>query len=178
MLIWLLCGQGSLLEGHKLVLQLSMKKGAETTPAVKGEKKKKAAKGSTKVVVRNVAFEATAKEIRALFQPFGQIKSVRLPRKFDNSHRYYLPASLYGWSIHKASVGATPILGSELQRLCVCGLPVSPRGGQRDGSRCWGALVWQAPGCGVCQPGRGTGRYPGKGGSTIEGRCIAWQTTD
>ena len=149
-LIWLLCEQGSLLEGHKLVLQLSMKKGAETKPAVKGEKKKKAAKGSTKVVVRNVAFEATAKEIRALFQPFGQIKSVRLPRKFDNSHRYSLPATLDGDS--KISAGATPILGSALQRVCVCGLPVSPRGGQCNGSRCWGALVRQAPGCGVCQP--------------------------
>lgn len=44
------------------------------------------AKG-TKLIVRNVAFEATRKDLMALFQPFGQIKSCRLPKKFDSSHR-------------------------------------------------------------------------------------------
>jgi len=80
--------QGSMLGGHKLNLQLSMKKDIGATTAAKkaGKDKDKNAQ-ATKVVVRNVAFEATSKEIRALFQPFGQIKSVRLPRKFDNSHR-------------------------------------------------------------------------------------------
>ena len=76
-----------MLEGHKLTLQLSMKKGVALKPALKGAGQKDAHSRSTKIVVRNVAFEATAKEIRALFQPFGQIKSVRLPKKFDNSHR-------------------------------------------------------------------------------------------
>lgn len=76
-----------MLEGHKLSLQLSMKKGVALKSASTGGSKKDAHSRSTKIVVRNVAFEATAKEIRALFQPFGQIKSVRLPKKFDNSHR-------------------------------------------------------------------------------------------
>ena len=81
--------QGSILDGHKLALQLSLRKvGAK--PARK-EAAAAAADGGkakgTKLVVRNVAFEATRKDVAALFAPFGQIKSCRLPKKFDGSHR-------------------------------------------------------------------------------------------
>ncbi|MFS8017415.1 putative RNA recognition motif domain, nucleotide-binding alpha-beta plait domain superfamily [Helianthus anomalus] len=41
---------------------------------------------STKLIVRNVAFEATEKELRQLFSPFGQVKSLRLPTRFGK-HR-------------------------------------------------------------------------------------------
>ncbi|KAF5777457.1 putative RNA recognition motif domain, nucleotide-binding alpha-beta plait domain superfamily [Helianthus annuus] len=37
-------------------------------------------------IVRNVAFEATEKELRQLFSPFGQVKSLRLPTRFGK-HR-------------------------------------------------------------------------------------------
>ena len=73
-----------MLDGHKLVLRLSLRKDAKDEPA------KAAAKApgkGTKLVVRNVAFEATRKDIVALFGPFGQVKSCRLPKKFDGSHR-------------------------------------------------------------------------------------------
>lgn len=43
-------------------------------------------------VARNVAFEATRKDIVGLFGPFGHIKSARLPRKFDGTHRCLLTA--------------------------------------------------------------------------------------
>ncbi|KAM1796214.1 hypothetical protein ACFX11_036476 [Malus domestica] len=43
-------------------------------------------KSSTKLLVKNVAFKATEKELRQLFSPFGQIKSLRLPMKFGQ-HR-------------------------------------------------------------------------------------------
>ncbi|KAH9741642.1 nucleotide binding [Citrus sinensis] len=49
-------------------------------------KKAEKDKSSTKLLVRNVAFEATEKDLRQLFSPFGQIKSLRLPMKFGN-HR-------------------------------------------------------------------------------------------
>lgn len=78
------CRQASVLDGHKLVLRLSLRKDAKDEPA------KVAAKApgkGTKLVVRNVAFEATRKDIVALFGPFGQVKSCRLPKKFDGSHR-------------------------------------------------------------------------------------------
>ena len=44
-------------------------------------------KSATKIVVRNVPFEANKKEMTALFHTFGQVKSVRMPKKFDGSHR-------------------------------------------------------------------------------------------
>lgn len=83
--------QGSTLDGHKLVLQLSLKKGAAggATPAAAGGKRKKSMLPDTpKMVVRNVAFEATRKDILGLFTPFGAVKSCRLPRKFDGTHRW------------------------------------------------------------------------------------------
>ena len=41
----------------------------------------------TKIIVKNVAFQATSKDIRQLFSPFGTLKSVRLPKKFDGTPR-------------------------------------------------------------------------------------------
>ncbi len=42
---------------------------------------------SSKMVVRNVPFEATQKEVQAIFATFGTLKSVRLPKKMTGSHR-------------------------------------------------------------------------------------------
>ena len=51
--------------------------------------KGKGAKGlsGTKMIIRNVAFEAPKRDLSQLFSPFGQLKSLRVPRKFDGSHR-------------------------------------------------------------------------------------------
>lgn len=73
--------QGTILDGHALILQLCQTKKDEQT--VKNVEKDKSL---TKLLVRNVAFEATEKDLRQLFSPFGQIKSLRLPMKFGN-HR-------------------------------------------------------------------------------------------
>ena len=81
--------QGSTLDGHNLVLQLSQ----GPNKASDGGKKDSSvavapgSKGATKIVVRNLAFEAARKDILGLFTPFGAVKSCRLPRKFDGSHR-------------------------------------------------------------------------------------------
>ncbi|RLM75166.1 multiple RNA-binding domain-containing protein 1 [Panicum miliaceum] len=73
--------QGTVLDGHALILQLCHgKKDGQAT------RKSDKDKSSTKLLVRNVAFEATEKDLRQLFSPFGQIKSLRLPMKFG-SHR-------------------------------------------------------------------------------------------
>jgi len=79
--------QGSSLDGKALKLELSTQ-GAnnEGDDDDKGEKIPKGF-SATKVMVRNVAFEATKRDIQKLFNPFGQLKQVRLPKKFDGSHR-------------------------------------------------------------------------------------------
>ncbi|KAK4347679.1 hypothetical protein RND71_034018 [Anisodus tanguticus] len=73
--------QGTVLDGHALILQLCHTKKDDQLPKKAGNDK-----SSTKLLVRNVAFEATEKDLRQLFSPFGQIKSLRLPMRFGN-HR-------------------------------------------------------------------------------------------
>ncbi|KAF3447845.1 hypothetical protein FNV43_RR08551 [Rhamnella rubrinervis] len=73
--------QGTVLEGHALILQLCHAKKDEQLL-----KKVDKDRSSTKLLVRNVAFQATEKDLRQLFSPFGQIKRLRLPMKFGN-HR-------------------------------------------------------------------------------------------
>lgn len=89
--------QGTALDGHKLVLQLSTSRPGGAAGEAGAGKRKADGTGSTggaavlpdtcKVVVRNVAFEATRKDIMGLFTPFGHVNSCRLPRKFDGTHR-------------------------------------------------------------------------------------------
>lgn len=59
--------QGTVLDGHALILQLCHSKDDQVV--------KKADKdmNSTKLIVRNVAFEATVKDLRQLFGSFGQV---------------------------------------------------------------------------------------------------------
>ena len=47
-------------------------------------------KRSSKLMVRNIPFQANPKEIRELFQAFGQLRRLRMPKKFDGTtHRGY-----------------------------------------------------------------------------------------
>ncbi|ESQ55405.1 hypothetical protein EUTSA_v10024436mg [Eutrema salsugineum] len=68
--------QGTLLDEHALKLRFCEHKRSDQVG--KGSDKDKT---STKLHVKNVAFEATQKELRQLFSPFGQIKSLRLPKR-------------------------------------------------------------------------------------------------
>jgi len=77
--------QGSVLDGHQLVLQLS--KGQGGASAATGDDKVPAGLSKTRLVIRNVAFEATKKELMGLCSPFGHVKDLRIPRKFDGTHR-------------------------------------------------------------------------------------------
>jgi hypothetical protein len=99
--------QGSLLDGHKLALQLSTHKTAAAAAGAKAAGKGKGGKASlpdtTKMVVLNVAFEAIRKDIIGLFTPFGHVKSCRLPRKFDGTHKW--AQGLVLWHVASAGVG-------------------------------------------------------------------------
>uniref|UniRef100_A0A8C9F6J3 RNA binding motif protein 19 n=1 Tax=Pavo cristatus TaxID=9049 RepID=A0A8C9F6J3_PAVCR len=60
-------------------------------PAVKSSRKKQTVKKqkTSKILVRNIPFQATVREIRELFSTFGELKTVRLPKKMagTGSHR-------------------------------------------------------------------------------------------
>jgi multiple RNA-binding domain-containing protein 1 len=80
--------QGTDCEGHALQLSLSDK---GTAPPKNSQKAQTAQKNkqapTSKLLIRNVPFETNKKELRELFGTFGQVKALRLPRKFDGSHR-------------------------------------------------------------------------------------------
>ncbi|KAL4495586.1 hypothetical protein ABPG72_014055 [Tetrahymena utriculariae] len=78
--------QNSLLDGH--AIQLSVSKKEKNDPKKKQRKDKQVdIPISTKLVIRNLAFECTKKEVRDLLKVYGEVKSVRLPKKMNGQHR-------------------------------------------------------------------------------------------
>ncbi|MPC22710.1 putative RNA-binding protein 19 [Portunus trituberculatus] len=77
----------STLEDHKLQIKLSEK--TLVTSLKSARRMHDAGKQtSSKIMVKNIPFQATAKEVRQLFATFGELKSVRLPQKPEsNEHR-------------------------------------------------------------------------------------------
>lgn len=79
---------GVLLDGRPLKLHYSNKsieQQEEEEALAKGDKGSK--KYSTKLVVKNVPFEASAKDLRELFSAVATIKSLRLPKRADRRSR-------------------------------------------------------------------------------------------
>jgi multiple RNA-binding domain-containing protein 1 len=79
---------GSKLDGHSLEAKLSTRASASfDEPGLRSSSASMQSQANTKLVLKNVPFEATKKELYELFKPFGQLKTLRLPRKFDGNHR-------------------------------------------------------------------------------------------
>ncbi|KAM4648891.1 putative RNA-binding protein 19 isoform 1-T1 [Amazona ochrocephala] len=80
--------QGCSVDGHKLEVKISER---AVRPAVKSSRRKQTVKKqkTSKILVRNIPFQATIREIRELFSTFGELKTVRLPKKMagTGSHR-------------------------------------------------------------------------------------------
>ncbi|PBK60975.1 RNA-binding domain-containing protein [Armillaria solidipes] len=76
--------QDFVLDGHALHIKFAGR-GAEDEGRGKDSATSKSR--TTKMIVKNVPFEATRKDIRELFGSHGQLKSVRLPKKFDSRTR-------------------------------------------------------------------------------------------
>lgn len=90
--------QGYLFNGHSLKLSISKTSTNEDSNKLSNKKRKMETelndheyKGEdvieTKLLIKNLAFEATKEELRKLFKNYGQVKGVRLPLKIDGSHR-------------------------------------------------------------------------------------------
>ena len=75
--------QGAELEGHRLELKLSHR---ETVQKRKVAKSSKVTEQTTsKILIKNVPFEATKKELLEILKAFGEVKVLRLPRKISGS---------------------------------------------------------------------------------------------
>ena len=106
---------GKALDGHVLELKFSARKEAVTT------KKRKITEGGEdgkpKLLVRNIPFEANRNELRELFGAYGQLKSLRLPKKFDGTSRGFVFVEYLSADDAKTAVKAlssTHLLGRKL----------------------------------------------------------------
>ncbi|KAJ1972817.1 Multiple RNA-binding domain-containing protein 1 [Dimargaris xerosporica] len=78
--------QGLVVDGYAVKLKLSTNDSAESN-ATKRKAGSTDAEKSNKLMVRNVPFEATTDEVHELFSAYGEVKSVRIPKKFTGGHR-------------------------------------------------------------------------------------------
>ncbi|KFY15582.1 hypothetical protein V492_01875 [Pseudogymnoascus sp. VKM F-4246] len=78
---------GHSLDGHNLTIKASHRGVDAAEEKRKEERAKKLAGKRTKIIVKNLPFEASKKDIRTLFGTYGQLRSVRVPKKFDNTAR-------------------------------------------------------------------------------------------
>lgn len=75
------------LDDHKLVIKASHKGLDAAEERRKEDNAKKQSGKSTKIIIKNLPFQANKKEVRALLSAYGQPRSVRVPKKFDNTAR-------------------------------------------------------------------------------------------
>ncbi|KAI1621077.1 nucleolin [Exophiala viscosa] len=78
---------GRRFDGHEVLVQLSQKSTDMAEERRKEDTSKKVKAQKTKIIIKNLPFEASRKDIRALFGAYGQLRTVRMPKKFDNSTR-------------------------------------------------------------------------------------------
>lgn len=78
---------GYVLDGHVLSVKASHKGLDAAEERRREDVAKKAAGQRTKIVVKNLPFEASKKDVRALFGTYGQLRSVRVPKKFNSTSR-------------------------------------------------------------------------------------------
>ncbi|CAK5262937.1 unnamed protein product [Mycena citricolor] len=71
------------LDGHALSVKFAGRGTEDESKAGSASSKSR----TTKMLVKNVPFEATKKDIRELFGAHGKLKSVRVPKKFDSRSR-------------------------------------------------------------------------------------------
>ena len=78
---------GYTLDGHKLQIK-SSHRGLDAAEERRREDLVKKVTGRhTKIIIKNLPFETTRQDVRELFGPYGKLRSIRVPKKFDSSTR-------------------------------------------------------------------------------------------
>ncbi|KAK4039831.1 hypothetical protein C8A01DRAFT_46727 [Parachaetomium inaequale] len=78
---------GYVLDAHKLLVKASHRGHDAAEERRREDLAKKAAAQRTKVVIKNLPFEASKKDVRALFSAYGKLVALRLPKKFNQTSR-------------------------------------------------------------------------------------------
>jgi multiple RNA-binding domain-containing protein 1 len=105
------------LDGHELLVQISHKATDVAEERRKEDNSRKQETARTKIIIKNLPFEASKKDIRALFGEYGALRSIRMPRKFDNSARGFAFADFVTAKEARSAIEAlsnTHLLGRKL----------------------------------------------------------------
>ncbi|OTA87862.1 hypothetical protein M434DRAFT_80872 [Hypoxylon sp. CO27-5] len=78
---------GHILRAHKLQVRASHRGRDAAEERRQEDNAKKAANQRTKIVIKNVPFQANKKDIRMLLSTYGQLKSVRIPKKWNSTSK-------------------------------------------------------------------------------------------
>ena len=78
---------GFVLDGHSLTIKASHRGVDAAEERRREDAAKKEAAQRTKLVIKNLPFQATKSDVRDLFGTYGKLKAIRLPRKFNHSIR-------------------------------------------------------------------------------------------
>ncbi|KAK1830000.1 putative multiple RNA-binding domain-containing protein [Podospora conica] len=78
---------GFVLAAHKLSVKASHRGLDAAEEQRQKDLAKKAAGQRTKLIIKNLPFEMSKKEVRELFSNYGKLISIRIPKKFDQSSR-------------------------------------------------------------------------------------------
>ena len=78
---------GSALAGHTLAVKASHRGLDAAEERRREDAAKKAANRGTKVIIKNLPFEVTKKDIRTLVGTYGELRAVRVPKKFNHQSR-------------------------------------------------------------------------------------------
>ncbi|SDA05349.1 BZ3501_MvSof-1269-A2-R1_Chr12-1g03333 [Microbotryum saponariae] len=107
---------GLLLDGHQLEIRIAHR-GGDGESSTPDSGVPSGSGNSTKLLVKNLPFEISRKEIRELFSAYGPLRSVRLPRKLDHKTRGF---AFVDFATHRdaqfalAALEHTHILGRHL----------------------------------------------------------------
>ena len=79
------------MDGYKLANHVLKVRAAKSVDAAEARRKedqnKKLAARRSKIIIKNLPFEVSRKDVRSLFGKYGQLRSVRVPKKIDSSSR-------------------------------------------------------------------------------------------
>jgi multiple RNA-binding domain-containing protein 1 len=78
---------GHVLDGYKLLVKASHRGHDAAEERKREDLAKKAGAQRTKIVIKNLPFETSKKDVRALFSAYGKLVALRLPKKFNQSSR-------------------------------------------------------------------------------------------
>lgn len=78
---------GYVLDAHKLLVKASHRGHDAAEERRREDLAKKAAAQRTKIVIKNLPFEASKKDVRTLFSAYGKLVALRLPKKFNHTSR-------------------------------------------------------------------------------------------